>query len=267
MKKALFTKRVLIMLLVLFVVLFFVSCANNEISKETSNITDNIISETNDSADVIVDNDYERPDYNSSDEFQSETLLYPSQNNEWSYNVYNSYIEITDYIGEEVTELIVPEEIDNLPVRVYSVSFPPKSIVSVKLPSTIVIIGEHAFSNTGSLLTSINLPEGLIEIGDYAFKECDQLVDIEIPSTIRKIGASAFEYCHSINSLTIPAAIEEIGTGAFWGCTALEKVTILNPNISLDISNLTSKVIYGYIGSTAAAYAANAKIPFKVIEK
>ncbi|MBQ6824872.1 MAG: leucine-rich repeat domain-containing protein, partial [Clostridia bacterium] len=240
-----------------------VSCDSNQNSNEKAGDINNTNSTVG-----IVDGQTEEPDQNPLDKMRAESLLYPSQNNEWKYNVYSTYIEITGYIGDPVAELIVPEKIDDLPVKAYSPPYSFNSIspttVSVKLPGSLIIIGENAFSNDLTL-TSIHLPEGLIEIGDNAFDSCIKLSELKLPSTIRKIGSSAFQHT-KMESLIIPASIEEIGAGAFWGCNELKEVTILNSDITLDVSNLNCDMLYGYIGSTAAAYAAKAGISFKPID-
>ena len=46
-------------------------------------------------------------------------LQYPASNDDFKYNVYDTYVEITEYIGEEDAERVtVPATLENLPVYV-----------------------------------------------------------------------------------------------------------------------------------------------------
>ncbi|MBP5603172.1 MAG: leucine-rich repeat domain-containing protein [Treponema sp.] len=93
-------------------------------------------------------------------------------------------------------------------------------VKSVKLPSTVKIIGEKAFYQL-YLTPSIIIPDGVEEIEDEAFygvyenKEFNNEVEeIVLPSSLKKIGKSAFEN-RRIKSLVIPEHVEEIGEEAF----------------------------------------------------
>ena len=48
-----------------------------------------------------------------------ETLQYQASNSEYKYNVYETYIEIEDYLGESAN-VVVPQKLENLPVKVVS---------------------------------------------------------------------------------------------------------------------------------------------------
>ena len=250
------------------ILLFMSSCMNDQYSNEKISKNESEISQSDTNAGNILDKE-QTSDYNPVNEMLSETLMYPSQNDEWGYNVFETYIEITKYIGEaSVENVVVPEKIENLPVKAFTARI--KDAKSVKLPKTLIMLGskDSYGSLFGEELTSIELPKGLIEIGQKTFRYCDNLSNIQIPSSLRKIGASAFEGCRSLTTLTIPASMEEIGAGAFFinGHSNLEDVYILNQDVRLDVSNIVCKTIHGYPGSTAAAYASKRGITFKIIE-
>lgn len=250
------------------ILLFMSSCTNDQHSNENFPENENEISQSDAKAEDILDEE-QTSDYNPVDKMLSETLMYPSQNDEWNYNVYETYIEITGYIGgASVETVVVPEKIENLPVKAFTAHIYDAN--SIKLPKTLIMLGSRDSYGAlfGDELTSIDLPEGLIEIGEKTFEHCDNLSNIQFPSTLRKIGASAFEGCDSLTTLTIPASMEEIGAGAFFinGYSNLEDVYILNQDVRLDVSNLVCKTIHGYPGSTAAAYASKSGIAFKIIE-
>ncbi len=261
------SKKILCIIVVFSLTLIFItSCSNSQQSNNVYNESKSEFYQENNVNNIISED--ENSNYDPVGKLLSETLMYPSQNDEWKYDVYQTYIEITEYVGDtSKTNIVVPEKIENLPVKAFSASI-RGGVNSIDLPSTLIILGErNGYSSFGSSLKSINLPEGLIEIGEDVFSGCEELSDIQLPSTLRRIGESAFEYCDSLTSLTIPASMEKIEAGAFWSCDALEEVTILSTTVSLDVSNLKCTTIFGYAGSTAASYASNRGINFKIIEE
>lgn len=69
-----------------------------------------------------------------------------------------------------------------------------------------------------------------------------------------------FYECTSLSSITIPESVTGIGESAFANCPSLASITILNPNCTIDGENKEYTIsdtatIYGYIDSTAQAYA------------
>ncbi len=141
-------------------------------------------------------------------------------------------------------------------------AFKKSNVTKIKLPPTIVKIGEYAFSEI-KYFEEINLPESLISIGDYAFYLngitsikipssvvsignyvfCNsQLSSIELPNSIKKIGFEAFSGC-SLSSINLPSSLLEIGSGAFGNCKSLKKIEFpLSVKIIQDgaFSNCTS---------------------------
>lgn len=160
-------------------------------------------------------------------QMQTATLQYPSKNDEWSYNVYSCYIELTDYRGSQVSSLTIPSEIENLPVWVINAHIGrdwKTPLTSVTIPDSILIIGDEAFRE--SALTTVNFSEGLISIGELAFYDCN-LNNIELPNTLETIGDSAFwrsvpdypiEEAIILEELVIPQSVITIGEQAFAEC-------------------------------------------------
>ncbi len=108
---------------------------------------------------------------------------------------------------------IIPDEINGYTVtRIGDKAF--KNLIQitgeVSLPSTIISIGEEAFSGC-EYLTYIHLNDGLKSIGDRAFSDCDGLKksDIKIPSTVNSIGSEAFAYA-TLESITFTSKIAPI---------------------------------------------------------
>lgn len=141
-----------------------------------------------------------------------ETLQYPSQNDIFTYNVYETYVEITGSVKEDLAgDLIIPETLDDLPVR---------SISSRAFGGP----GE-AFTTPGYSISSLVLPDNLYQISDNAFYKCKNINSITFGSNILTIGSNAFSYTN-ITSLKIPDTIVEIGSYAFSECENLKNVVL-----------------------------------------
>lgn len=134
---------------------------------------------------------------------QSDEPIETKSNDEYEYAVYADHISILDYWGDG-GEVIVPAEIDGLPVTV---------------------LEEYAFGGNDTL-TRIELPDSLITIGDSAFAFCKNLKSVVIPENVSEIGASMFAYCENLEEVTIPDTVKTIGNLAFSDCTNLEKIVI-----------------------------------------
>lgn len=117
-----------------------------------------------------------------------ETLQYPSKNEEFEYKVYETYIEISKYIGTE-TVVTVPNTIEELPVKA---------------------IGDWSFVRCESI-TSVNLPDGIVQIGYESFEDCSSLKEINLPEGIELIDKGAFHGCLSLVELTIPKSVKKMG--------------------------------------------------------
>lgn len=222
---------------------------------------------------------------NCVEQMKSAKLQYPSQNDQWKYNVYDCYVEITEYLGNDVSKLVVPDKIDGLPVWVYNgnrLVGENDSIISIELPDSLLIIGKMAFSRCVKL-KSINLPNGLIRICEGAFMGCEALENIIFPETLQVIEKQAFYGCFSLKEITLPAFVAEVQASAFdYTNKSYEKnssgniiftgvtLTALNPNTAFGSNGFKSignvSLIRGYVGSTAAQYCADNKIKFEAIE-
>ena len=131
--------------------------------------------------------------------------------------------------GEEVVELVIPEDITELKDRVFY-GFRGTKVV---LHDKITRIGERAFAVNQNLV-DINIPNSVKEIGENAFVSNSSLPTIAIPNTITKIENGVFSQCTSLTQLTIPDSVTSIGTGAFYKCISLANITIPESVISIE---------------------------------
>lgn len=137
-------------------------------------------------------------------------------------------------------EVVLPEGLTFIGQKAFY-----QSGLSVNLPSTIITIGDHAFSgcriNAEALpqgLTSIlegtfmncyfsggienmDIPEGVTTIGKEAFYSCDSLTEVMIPEGVTSIGESAFKDCYALSKVSIPDSVTFIGLDAFLYCDSL----------------------------------------------
>lgn len=115
-------------------------------------------------------------------------------------------VTITDCDSNASGEIVIPDEIDNLPVT---------------------SIGNYAFEWC-TRLTSITIPNSVTSIGSSAFQMCEGLTSIDIPDSVTSIGWYAFRWCTGLTSITIPNSVTSIGMGAFYCCTGLTSINIPN---------------------------------------
>ena len=151
-----------------------------------------------------------------------------------------------------------------------------EGIASLK---NIEFIGEKAFQGCEKLDT-VSLGNKLIKIDNFAFYECYALKELVIPDSVESIGGYAFHDCRNIEKLVLGNNVKDIATSAFSGCSNLKKIMLpysINKiafDVFADCINLTEiivfnkkcafdsdcglnykQTIYGYIGSTAEAFA------------
>ncbi len=88
----------------------------------------------------------------------------------FEYTNYGDYIEINGLEDASTTDVVIPAEIDGLPVT---------------------SIGTFAFWWCPSL-TSVIIPDSVTNIGEDAFGSCSSLTSITIPESVKSIGNDAF---------------------------------------------------------------------------
>lgn len=92
------------------------------------------------------------------------------------------------------TDVVVPSIIEGYPVvELADECFKGTKITSVKLPNSIIKIGEDCFMNCGSL-KNINIPDTLIYLGASAFQNTSSLDSIIIPESIKTFGNDLKEF-------------------------------------------------------------------------
>lgn len=143
-----------------------------------------------------------------------------------SYEVVDGEILITDCEETADGEIVIPEEIDSIPVTCIGAMafYHCRTIDSVSMPDTVTEIGERAFMGCYELKT-IDVSENVVSIGNSAFDECAALESIELGDKVTYIGESAFNYCLKLTDITIPNGVESL-YGTFSRCDSLKEITV-----------------------------------------
>lgn len=93
------------------------------------------------------------------------------------------------------------------------------SLRKVQLPSTITIIREKAFSNTG--LEYIDLAN-VQEFENSVFVNCKNLKSIDIPASVTTLGRWIFEGCANLKDITLHEGLTTLSASTFYGCGITE---------------------------------------------
>lgn len=166
------------------------------------------------------------------------------------------YYAVTGMGSCKDKNLVIPAQQDGIPVRaIAKEAFSGKSsIVSVKIPDSVAVIGDQAFNNcTG--LKKVSLGNSVTSFGQGVFAGCKDLeynqydnakylgndinpyvvlvsavtIDIlncEINADTKVIAPMAFADCALIHDVKIPDRVKVIGDKAFYNCTGLLGLTL-----------------------------------------
>ena len=183
---------------------------------------------------------------------------------------YSDYIAVLYYTGDD-DNVVIPEILDNLPVKKINESVLETHCLTLTIPKTVEFIGFVAnyiayasiseirayivdednlyySSDDGVLFDkskevcikcpkgkqfSYAVPEGTIKIQKKAF-ENSHLRSIKLPSSLKMIEEFAFNNCYYLESLSIEDGVKEIGFGVFYGCSALSGLVIPDSVESID---------------------------------
>ncbi|NMA06001.1 MAG: leucine-rich repeat protein [Acholeplasmataceae bacterium] len=142
--------------------------------------------------------------------------------------------------NHSLEEIVLPSDLKKIPYALCSGCF---SLNEVEIPSSVTIIQEEAFMNTG--LTKIKLPENLVYLGGDAFSQT-KIETLNLPNSLEYLGKlsnmpflKSFNFPTSLNALpsgfllgnkeikelVIPFHIKYIGSYAF-SKTNLETVVL-----------------------------------------
>ena len=149
----------------------------------------------------------------------------------YEYTLYEDYVVLNKYCGKD-QEVVVPEKLWGRPVTVIGEDCFGRNhtIVSVKIPKTVVKIEADAFNHCNKLKEVIG-GERVKEIGEYAFGDCSQLMSVELGNNIERIETGAFIECKLLTHFAEQDHLVFIGTIAFWSSGLEEFVFNRNAEI------------------------------------
>lgn len=217
------------------------------------------------------------------EKIEQSVLVRPNKNEDFRYNVYTYYVEISECLSTK-SNIVIPDTIQDLPVyKICANAFQDQTtFTSLTMTNNIIEIGESAFSGCTNL-NSVTLSNNLEVLGGNAFADCESLKEVTIPGTLTEIPSGAFSGCSRLLSVKIEKgktnaaedaeatdnteAAARILNGAFSNCPELRVVwipedigEIADSEFSNSMENLT---ICGKEESAAAQFAATNLIDFK----
>lgn len=160
---------------------------------------------------------------------------------DFTYTSTASSITITGYLGSK-KDVVIPEKIDDIPVAELSASaFTSKAIKSIRIPSSVIVIGENCFSN--NQLVEVIIPSGVKRIGTAAFMN-NQITTLVLSNTVEMIEDNAFK--NNVISTFDSASVKVIGIDSFYNnklgkIRLRESLTLLSKGAFMEQGGLSGK--------------------------
>lgn len=152
-------------------------------------------------------------------------FCYSGEINGIVYDYNRGQITITRYTNPKQLEVVVPSEIEDMPVtKLAPYAFSSHGAVKITLPNTIIELGGHCFSNCEAI-TQFEIPDGVSIIPDSCFNFCRNLEKITIPDSVRIISSSAFYHCIRLRDINWNYGVQIIEELAFKDCQSLTEIT------------------------------------------
>ena len=131
------------------------------------------------------------------------------------------------YYNQDITSFNELQYFTNLTTIGDYAFFHCRNLTLLTIPSSIIAIGNYAFSGCSSLIGPLIIPNSVTSIGKSAFFDCSNLTGtLTIPNSVTSIGDYTFYGCSNLTSLIIPNAVTLIDNYAFYGCNGLKSMAI-----------------------------------------
>ena len=200
------------------------------------------------------------------------------------------YAIIKKFRGFDEDEIVIPNQIDGLPIKVIGANafvnctgikkvtilegietirngafYNCTALREVILPSSLKRLGTLEYDSLGGVfencaLEKVDLPEGITWLGDSAFKFCNKLKTINLPDSIAVIGERCFYGCKLLQKVDLPVQIKKIEKYAFCqsGLSEIEvpaSVEVIANNAFESCKNLSKVILSAHtIGCSAFAF-------------
>lgn len=146
--------------------------------------------------------------------------------------------------NQRIEQAIIPNGVEFLDTNTF---YECGSLKNVKLPNTLINIGNKCFANSG--IIKIIVPSNVNNIGEFAFADCknletadlgdtkvieinglfercENLKKITLPKKLEILGNNSFASCYSLETIVIPENVKEIGDLCFWFCQSLKDIKL-----------------------------------------
>lgn len=176
--------------------------------------------------------------------------------------IYNNFIryEITKnkeveilgvtYEGTKITQVDIPSKIEGCMVTtIAACAFADcTNLQHIKIPDSVLFIGENAFQHTAYVNNEKNWEDGLLYIGKHLIKAKHHLSschikegtimisrgtfmgkaikEISLPDSLIAINEMAFYQCVNLTNIILPKNLNHIGSSAFFECVNLQKIIL-----------------------------------------
>lgn len=141
-------------------------------------------------------------------------------------------VEVPDFvecIGEKafdsckIKNIVIPSSVKTIKDKAFNCC---RSLETVKLPGSLISLGEGVFSFCESL-SYIEMDLAKITIlPENTFASCYQLRQIVLPASVKVIESNAVRGCVNLVSVLIPEGVEVIKNNAFFQCDDLSYVVL-----------------------------------------
>jgi len=132
---------------------------------------------------------------------------------------------------EDLTVSISNVERNGTTSQSYNVEL-PSTVSYGEKEYTVIEIGDNAFASKGTLITGIIIPTTIVRVGNRAFSNCSSLLSIDL-SSVKYIGEEAFLDCKGLTSVLLSNEITEIKAKTFYGTESLKNITIPDSCLSI----------------------------------
>ena len=129
-----------------------------------------------------------------------------------------------DYSALKGKDVTFPSTVQGLPVKGINNALPYRA-ASITIPEGVEWINDNTSNIIEDGVTSVKLPSTLKIIGASTFKSVKSLTECNLPEGLIFIGQNAF-YGSGLKSVTLPNSLKVIEFNAFWCCDSLEEINI-----------------------------------------
>ena len=178
----------------------------------------------------------------------------------FTYEISGGAVTITGYVGPADANVIIPSEIEGLPVTAIGerafyersdltgrLSI-PGSVTSIgkeafircfyltgelKLGRNVTYIGEYAFCNCNGLTGHLTIPGGITAIERFAFNDTG-ITGLTLPEGVTSIGLRGFANSLNLTEVNLPSTLVTIGAEAFDDCEKLKSIVIPDGVVTID---------------------------------